>query len=199
MSMELTLDCSGRVFRLTKAVVQRIPYLWHQVSDIDHDWSKPLSMDFSPTVFEEVLAWLLFPLHPFPLRYAYALDFLDVAYEPKQLYDDRQALQHLDARLGKLEPIINSTWDGVENLALHCSGTKYCMKPKCGRSTEGNFDAWCRNCRPLCKVGSCETKVTNTNTCEVHRKIGRLCNSINCPYYRMTDREHCFLHCDAPV
>jgi hypothetical protein len=70
----IKLNVGGTKFEASLNVIKRIPYIYNMISDTDSNEDE-IFIERSGKVFEDIFAFVIDKFHPFPLKYAYELDF----------------------------------------------------------------------------------------------------------------------------
>lgn len=87
----MNISVSGCIFRLPLNGLNKIPYLLNMINDCDGN-NNEIKLERSPDVFRHVLAYVIDPLYPFPIKYSYELDFLGIEYNKDSLYNTNKEI-----------------------------------------------------------------------------------------------------------
>jgi len=74
------VNVSGKIYHIKHHILNKIPY-FHEY--IDDDREETCFVERSSMIFDQVLAYVIDPLHPYPSKYFYELDFYGLSYEKK--------------------------------------------------------------------------------------------------------------------
>ena len=186
----ITLNVGGQRFETTRATLRRLPYLDNMLQDCGQEThQEEIFVDRSPALFDQVLQWARDPLHPFPLAYAYELDFYDAAYERAALHDPQQAVMQ---RLGEIQTGLYLVRGGILE-AIHwarVNSTERCDKPNCNRLRRDHMN--CSQHLGLCGAFKCTTP-TEGNFCDAHiAEYDDNCQVKDC--YHLPLKGHCVQH-----
>ena len=115
----LCLNVSGREYKIRESILNKIPY-FHNMLETCND-NEIIFVDRSNVVFDQVISFVIDEKHPFPIEYSYELDFYDIKYDIKKLYDPYKSLLEKYDELNKkvisntiiLENGIHSTYDKI--------------------------------------------------------------------------------------
>ncbi len=201
----ITLNVCGRRFEVSRKTLALIPMFNnapHEPSDGE------IFIERSPLVFEQVLALVLDPKHPFPLAYAYELDYYGIEYEPLALTDELGTLNTLTVSLAAVQESVRTLPGAVtrleEKAMLIATGVAHsvigtprmCRKKGCG--TNPVFNGWCRTHLNICCYSDCKTvRLEGHNQCEHHLARSTYCHVRECPFQRRDGTRDCFYHNDA--
>src|SRR5579872_6259017 len=120
----ITLNVSGRLFEVTPQTIEKIPTIQNWIVDSNTTPKSPLFVERSPMVFDHVLSYVLDPLHPFPKKYFYELDFYGIEYDKDKLYDPHQKTAC------RIENATKQLGNGITNILDQCAKPKFvcCIK-----------------------------------------------------------------------
>lgn len=185
-------NVGGRIFEMTWATLKRIPTLYHMMTDCQDQGE--MFIDRSPKLFEEVFAFVVDALHPFPRRYSYELDWYDVKYDKSLLYDDQQLNEE---RYEKTKLMFAILQNGI-NSTFQATPPKWsqCVKTDCGKSLSDKYNPLCSNCINRCLKSNCTNMSTKHNYCKEHRKKTGICNEKGCYNECTPNHRHCCKHWD---
>ena len=187
----ITLNVGGRRFETTRATLARIPYVHDMLEDVGGGDPEEIFINRSSTNFEQVLAFVLDPLHPYPLALLYELKFYGVAYEEAQLFDAEAPQRALSAQLTELQAAMPLLYNGLENVHFCVVNLRYRSCCKCSMAPRPG-QLICEGCSPFCMSRKCKNKSTR-NLCDEHRpQYTWVCDTKGCP--NTGPDRFCFVH-----
>ena len=93
----ITVVVEGKNFYTTKNTLLLSGYFRGHF-DAESNITTIIVTDRSKKLFKNVLAYLRDQLHPFPLKYKYELDYYDIDYDEKKLYDhNKEIIKEMNA------------------------------------------------------------------------------------------------------
>lgn len=192
------VNVSGRIFEIKSDLLVKIPYIRNMVEGCGVDRkgkiSEELRLDRSALVFDHVLSYAQDPFYPYPAKYSYELDFLDVVYDKENLYDSNPKIKELEKQIKLLHKMVDQIGHGVFDCASVARYEGYnCPKFGCTNSIVTNRVS-CKKCYPLCANKYCQVIVNDTNYCDIHITNNSLCHRKGCWRWRLADETLCFNH-----
>ncbi len=200
----IKLNVMGRLFEIPLSIIQKIPYFNAMLENCDINCipHETIFVARSSTVFDHVLSFVVDPLYPFPIEYAYELDFYDVKYDASKLYQPHiilanklnkiiQSTNHLEIKVDCL--LIQNEWfeSGIKSIRNVQIYNKYICS-KCNNSNcKGSIT--CYKCSKFCVEYDCK-KLSDVNYCLDHVTKGLFCNTKRCAGVRIKGEVHCCTH-----
>lgn len=194
----IKVNVSGRIFEIKSDLLAKIPYIRNIVEGCGVDRkgtiSEELRLDRSALVFEHVLSYIQDPFYPYPAKYSYELDFLDVVYDKENLYHSNPKIKELNTKIELLSKEINIVKRGLTDCgrAVKYEGFK-CGKSGCSNTSRVN-NFLCKACYPLCAEKYCQSNADTLNYCSVHQSLKLFCHKKGCWRSRLVDSSMCFYH-----
>jgi hypothetical protein len=103
--MNITLDVGGQIFKTTYDTLIKIQYFKNMFDGCNRGLDEIIFVNRSPNIFAHVFALIIDPLHPYPKKYAYELDFYGIDYSNITLYDKKQEI--IDEMNEKLDTLLS--------------------------------------------------------------------------------------------
>ena len=170
--MNITLNVGGKIFETKYDNIIKIPYFCNMFKICDEQLNTTLFIDRPGHIFKHVLAFIIDPLYPFPIKYAFELDFYDISYDITKLYDKNKNI------LQKLEYIM------MQN--------NKCKNNKCKNLAE-LYSITCKDHRK-CSIINCDKYTRKYNYCEEHLDKGIYCCKYGCTNKKKIGRFMCDEH-----
>lgn len=77
------INVSGKVYNIKHKILIKIPYFNEYINEFNNNDKLICFIERSSMIFDHVLACVIDPLHPYPSKYFYELDFYGLKYEKK--------------------------------------------------------------------------------------------------------------------
>jgi hypothetical protein len=183
--MDSTIDIhvGGIKFHLKHTILHKIPYFYNELVSLTNETE--IHVDRSSIGFQHVLGLIYDPLYPFPIEYAFELDFYGVAYDRSKLHNPQREI------LKKMDFLHNGA---IYNARLRKYEGFTCMKSGCTAEVNRSR-AHCPTHESLCIIAGCGQKVTDSNYCDAHNTVDRRwCTTKGCNCVRIYNYMHCFQH-----
>lgn len=71
------INVSGKIYEIKHKTLIKIPYFHEFIGSNE----KECFIERSAMIFDHVLAYVIYPIHPYPSKYFYELDFYGLIYE----------------------------------------------------------------------------------------------------------------------
>lgn len=182
--MNIKLNISGQHFEINKNILTKIPY-FHDMLDAcnEYDLNEIIFINRSPHIFKHVLGSTIDQLYPFPLKYAFELDFYGIQYHEVNLQDKYSQLEN---KIKYLEEQLNNIL--FKNIVQYCI-FDYCTE-LCAKNSLHCYSHM-RCMFGECIIDPCE----NCNYCAMHESVGQLCSVGGCANDKY-DKYYCKEHKD---
>lgn len=214
----------GRIFEIGKDTLTKIPTLNDMVigvtslgdGDIDiYNPDKPIFVERSPLVFDQVLSFVLDRYHPYPAEFMYELDYYGIEYDINKLYKaDYATIEYLaevmNEVIGIKKTINNDNTiikGGIINIieTLSHADTQYvCPMQNCSNYVADKISLLCNDCikRKQCayyvrkdRFYCQENAEAGDNYCKKHvLNVITRCNYRGCILSRVGDKLYCAFH-----
>ena len=79
------INVSGKIYEIKHKILKKIPYFLEYINEIINNDESKCFVERSSMIFDHVLAYVIDPLHPYPSKYFYELDFYGLIYT-KNIY-----------------------------------------------------------------------------------------------------------------
>lgn len=180
MNELITINVSGKIHQVKRKTLLKIPYFANMITDCGAQSTESIFLERSSKVFDDVIAYVIDPLHPFPLKYRYELDFLGIEYNVDKLYDDNK---QRDQQYEILKTYMTS---------IQCFCCCKCKKQFIGFNGLLCFD--CYNNQKCIIVGCNNIACSDRNFCKTHiNESSHLCQMRGCPYHKNDDEKFCLI------
>jgi hypothetical protein len=189
--MNITLNLSGQIFLVTPTTLSKIPYFKHMLETCDSNINETIFVERSPHIFKHVIAFIIDPLYPYPKKYAYELDFYDIAYNDRDLYDKNKEV--IDIIRSEINDVKDKLCDKFQDKINDVKG-KICdefdnMREQIEARFENNLKLRSRDICLYKYEGGCDNLPDREdNYCLTHYSIGKYCDSGGCNNLRNVGR-----------
>ena len=194
--MNIILNISGQIFEVNRNILLKIPYFHDMFDTCECNTNESIFVNRPSHIFKHVLALTIDPLYPFPMKYAFELDFYGIVYDKTKLYDKHQELSKgvndIKYELTNIKIELNKNRDNLNYIynLYNLSTPKKCIK--CDDYTIEN-SLYCEE-HVQCfynKDGHCfNDPYFSCNYCTLHYKVGNLCDKGGCTNLRDNYCDH---------
>jgi hypothetical protein len=178
------VNISGTIYHITRKTLLKIPYFADYYKDYDGDHSKEIFVERSPELFKDVYAYILDPLHPYPIKYYYELDKYGIIYDKDKLYCDIKYIC-------KAEDCDNFYYKKGDLYCEEHSG-KFCGKCYINIPKPNTHCLNCRFCdKYICKAEDCDNFYYDKGDLYCDEHNGNYCYGDYCYNKVPTDGAYC--------
>lgn len=137
--MSVKINVQGTIFETTFDTLKKINLFKYMIEATDFNSSEPLFINRPAHMFKHVLALVTIDDYSYPLKYKEELEFYDINYNIKDLYDPNNCIEHLSERIDCIvndvrnirEKIDNIDQQKLNEIDKNISGVKYRICPRC--------------------------------------------------------------------
>lgn len=199
----IILDVCGTIIKTQKDILLKSGYFTMIFENKSYDPTEVFFIDFSPNIFHHVLSFMRNPLHPFPIKYSYALDFFDVNYKLCELFNPKTEMcsncnNYFNIFSLKKKSLCNNCICNYKDCTnrISYSDSHYCSRHECTVTHCKNY-VFSNKCI-LCEDHKCSYSITCFNKvikdykyCKGHKCKHELCSDsvyINLPNSCLTHK-----------
>ena len=173
--MSIKLNVGGTIFETTDTTLKKINYFKYLFEDTNITINDIPFVDRPAHIFKHVLAYAIDDTYNYPLKYKNELDFYDVKYNVKNLYDPNLSIieckknitKHIDKLYIELKQEIRDLNDKIcESQNNETYTEEYCNWDNCSKSSL--FNNYCKE---------------HVHKCDYLIKYIRYCGPNYCEHY----------------